>query len=129
MVFLRPRLSLPLLCFPVCPTYTILIYFKLHNHPPADLLADTSLTIILIRFYLWFPICSHDPKQNPFQEAKPTVMSLKIRFASHDSFPRSFVSYLYASFTGCCSLPYWEFNSHHWLFCIISDPFCHYHKV
>lgn len=35
MVFLRPRPSLPL----ECPTYTILIYFKLHNHPPADLLA------------------------------------------------------------------------------------------
>lgn len=94
MVFLRPRPSLFLLYFPKYSTSTILIYIKLHNLLQLIYLPNTSLAIILITFYLWFLVCSHDPKQNPSQEANP---SLKIRFASQNSFPRSFISYLYVS--------------------------------
>jgi len=42
------------------------------------------------------------PKQNPLQEAKPALISLKILFASHVFFPRRVVLYHYATFTGCC---------------------------
>uniref|UniRef100_A0A8C2TUW7 Uncharacterized protein n=1 Tax=Coturnix japonica TaxID=93934 RepID=A0A8C2TUW7_COTJA len=42
------------------------------------------------------------PKQNPLQEAKPALISLKILFASHAFFPRSAALYRYAICTGCC---------------------------
>jgi len=43
-------------------------------------LPDISLTTILIRFYLWFPVCSRDSKQNPFQEAITHSDQLKNQF-------------------------------------------------